>query len=234
MEGDPRPGAEAGDGSKQRHLGHAAYTPLSLNLYDFGVLVLNNRFAWRCPTGRLLAMYQECVSSSHLDIGVGTGYFLDHVSFPAARPRIGLLDRNPNSLAHTARRLARYRPEVHRADILQPLALDIEPFDSIGMNYLLHCLPGPMGARSIAIENALRLLRADGVFFGSTILGREGVAGGPKHSRLARLELAFWNRNGVFGNRDDSLDQLRDLLASHFGRVQIDVCGCVASFRASR
>lgn len=214
-----------GDG--QRSLGHRAYTPLSLRFYDRAVLGFNNRFAWRCPTARILEMYQACISSNHLDVGVGTGYYLDRVRFPSDSPRLGLFDRSPNSLAHTARRLRRYTPEVYPGDILEPITETIAQFDSIAMNYLLHCLPGPMASRAVALENVQALLRPNGQFFGSTVLGR-----GVSAPFLARLELPFWNGIGVFGNRDDSVDELRGLLANYFAHYEIEVRGCVALFRA--
>jgi SAM-dependent methyltransferase len=217
------------DPDRQRPLGHRSYTRLSLLFYDAGVLGFNNRFVWRCPTSRLLRMYQEGISNNHLDVGVGTGYFLDRVCFPSPRPRLGLLDRSPGSLAHAAQRLGRYRPETYAADVLEPRATPIEPFDSIGMNYLVHCLPGPIEAKAAAFSNLAGLLRPNGVLFGSTVLPT-GVA----VSAPARAELALWNRLGVFDNRKDTLDGLRAILASRFAEHEIEVRCCVALFRARK
>lgn len=58
--------------------------------------------------------------SNHLEVGVGTGYFLDRSSFPVPEPRLALLDLNPHWLKHTEARLARYTPEVYRANALVP------------------------------------------------------------------------------------------------------------------
>ena len=51
---------------------HAIYTPLMLSFYDRLVHGLSNRFAWRCPTERLLDLYRNSLSSRHLEAGVGT------------------------------------------------------------------------------------------------------------------------------------------------------------------
>ena len=52
--------------------GQAVYTPWTLDLYDLVVLGLSNRLIWKCPTQRLLDLYNENVSDRHLDVGVGT------------------------------------------------------------------------------------------------------------------------------------------------------------------
>jgi SAM-dependent methyltransferase len=212
---------EGGEGGRQRALGAGAYGRFGLHFYDAGVLGASNLLLWRCPSARILAQYQSSVSANHLDVGVGTGYFLDRVQFPSPAPRLGLMDLNGNSLVHTARRLIRYAPEIYRADVLEPIATQIEPFDSIGLNYLLHCLPGPMESKAVAFDNLRPLLRPGGTFFGGTVL------------RQARAFMAAYNAMGIFGNGRDSLDGLRASLEARFVDVEIVTHGCVALFRAT-
>jgi SAM-dependent methyltransferase len=218
-------GVESG---RQRALGAGAYGRFGLHFYDAGVLGLSSLLLWRCPSVRVLEHYQANVSENHLDVGVGTGYFLDRVRFPSPAPRLGLLDLNGNSLTHTARRLIRYAPEIYRADVLQPIATQIEPFDSIGLNYLLHCLPGPMELKAVAFDNLRPLLRPGGTLFGGTVL-RHGIPMPPQ----ARVWMAAYNAMGIFGNGADSLDGLRAALESRFAGVEIVTRGCVALFRAT-
>src|ERR1700677_1907413 len=93
--------------AKQENLGQAAFTKKGLALYDALVLGLVCRLIWRCPTTRVLELYRKHFSCNHLEVGVGTGYFLDRSDFPTSRPRVALLDLNPNCLDRTARRIAR-------------------------------------------------------------------------------------------------------------------------------
>jgi hypothetical protein len=79
--------------------GHAFYTRRSLAVYDVAILGFFSRLAWRCPADRIVAHYNQHVSANHLDIGVGTGYFLDHCAFPGETPRMALLDPNVHCLA---------------------------------------------------------------------------------------------------------------------------------------
>src|SRR6266566_788988 len=90
------------------HPSVAVYTSARLALYDVVILGFSCRFVWRCPKRRFLELYDGHVGARHLDVGVGTGYFLDRCRFPSASPTLALLDLNQHCLATTARRLRRY------------------------------------------------------------------------------------------------------------------------------
>lgn len=205
--------------------GQAVYTRPVLAAYDLFVLRFSNRFVWRCPWPRLLAHYDRHVSANHLDVGVGTGFFLDRCRFPAARPRLGLLDMNPNSLTVAGRRLARYHPEILRADVLAPIDIDVPVFSSIALNYLLHCLPGTIRDKGEVFRHLKPLLAPGGVIFGATLLHA-----GADRSWPARRLMAFYNAKGIFGNAQDDLDGLRTMLIEHLDAVSVGVVGCVALF----
>jgi len=219
--------SDSGPTARQRALGAGVYGRFGLHFYDAGVLRVSSLLVWRCSSRRVLAHYQTNISDNHLDVGVGTGYFLDRAKYSSPTPRLGLLDLNGNSLTHTARRLIRYSPEIYQADVLQPIAVRAEPFDSIGLNYLLHCLPGPMDAKAAAFDNLAPLLRPGGTIFGGTVL-RHGI----RLPLQARWLMAAYNAMGIFGNGRDSLDGLRAELESRFDDVSIETHGCVALFRA--
>jgi hypothetical protein len=102
---DHRPGLEPPEATAVA-AAYAVYTPLMLRVYDRLVHGISNRFAWRCPTERLLDLYRTNLSLRHLEAGVGTGFFIDR----ANRPRfdyLALLDINRHCLARSAERLAR-------------------------------------------------------------------------------------------------------------------------------
>jgi SAM-dependent methyltransferase len=209
--------------------GTAVYNRLTLRVYDQFVLGFSNRRAWRCPSPRLLAHYQAHLGARHLDIGVGTGYFLDHTRFPIRQPLVVLADLNPASLAATAERLDRYQPVTHELNVLEPFRLPEAPFDSVGLNYLLHCLPGTMAEKNAVFGHIAPQLRPGGVLFGSTILGR-----GVQHNAVGRTLMAAYNRKGIFSNREDDADTLRAGLARHFSEVEVQIEGVVAVFAAWR
>lgn len=208
--------------------GAAVYSRQVLRIYDLFVLGFSNRVAWRCPSPDILAFYDEHISNNHLDVGVGTGFFLDRCRFPTATPAITLLDLNRNSLEATAQRLRRYRPRVVEGNVLEPWSLEPSGFDSIGMSYLLHCLPGTMQEKAVVFQHLKPWLNPGGVLFGTTILGK-----GIRHNLLARFLLKIYNRRGIFSNRQDDSATLEEILQANFGQYRIEkITGCVAFFTA--
>ena len=201
-----------------------AFNDRTLRHYDW-LLEFTCNSIWRCPIDRTVELYQRHVSSNHLEVGVGTGYFLDRIRLPRPEPRLALLDVNPHCLRHTEARLGRYAPEVYRANALVPIELGVKAFDSIAINYVLHCMPGSLPEKGIAFANLKPLLNPGGVLFGSTVL-RKGV---PCDLR-ARLFMRLYNARQVFCNLQDSLAGLTEALEKNFRNVHIDVIGCVAQF----
>jgi SAM-dependent methyltransferase len=211
----------------QRKLGSGAYRALTLRYYDLGVLRLSCRLLWRCPSRVVLDLYQRNVTANHLEAGVGTGYFLDNVAFPSPDPRLMLVDLAEPSLRYAARRLARYRPETRQVDVLAPFPEPPAPFDSIGLNFLLHCLPGPVSRKAAAFDTLSGVLKPGGVIFGSTLLTR-----GKTVPFQARAWMRFYNSMGVFDNGDDTLDDLRAALEARFDDASVEMRGALAIFCA--
>jgi hypothetical protein len=204
----------------------AVYTPLMLRVYDRLVHGISNRFAWRCPTKRLLDLYRANLSSRHLEAGVGTGFFIDRAN-PPLLDYLALLDINRHCLARSAERLARYRPVLREANLFARLSGGLEPVGSIGLTYVLHCFPGRMSEKLGVVDHLRPLLSDQGVLFGATILGR-GIA----PNAAARALLGLYNRKGVFNNLDDDITALSDGLKARFDRVAVETQGCVALFEA--
>ena len=211
----------------QIEAGQAIYTPSLLNFYDLWVLGISNTFIWKCATRKQLAFYKKHIQSNHLDVGVGTGFYLDKCCFPKGFSRLGLLDMNPNCLAKTADRVKRYSPDLFQANILDPLNIETKPFQSVAINYLLHCLPGSLSDKAIVFDHLKPYITHDGHIFGATLLSH-----GVTRTRTAKKLMAFYQAKGIFSNQQDSLDDLHQALATRFPRYHIRVIGCCALFIA--
>jgi hypothetical protein len=209
----------------ETHPSVAVYTPARLALYDAFILGLSCSLVWKCPRRHFLDLYDQYVGSPHLDIGVGTGYFLDRCRFPIEHPQITLLDQSDACLTKAARSLERYSPRVVKASALEPFHLGTARFASIALNGVLHCLPATPQTKATVLARLKPLLEDGGVVFGSTILGS-----GVEHGRLARTALARYNREGVFTNLGDDLDGLERALTHHFADPQIELRGSFALF----
>ncbi|WP_172795226.1 class I SAM-dependent methyltransferase [Polycladidibacter hongkongensis] len=157
---------------------------------------------------------------------MGSGFFVDHCHFPHP-PRLALMDASKDCLTFSATRLQRYRPSIHEHDILNPIQWEREGFDSISLGYLLHCLPGAMPEKSIVFKHLKPLMKPKGVLFGSTLLGRE-----EQETWAARQLMDYYNRRGVFSNRDDNVDALKFELECNFGVFEVKRVGSAAFFWA--
>jgi len=211
--------------SAEVEAGQAIYTRRTLAAYDFVVHGVSNRFLWKCPTRRLVQLYNDHVSANHLDVGVGTGLLLDRCRFPSPSPRIALMDLNAETLLYASQRIARYRPETFRRNVLEPIVLDAPKFDSVGLSYLLHCVPGSIAAKAVAFDHLKALMNPGAVLFGATLL-----QGGVTRNWGARRLMEIYNRKGVFANREDDLEGLQRALAQRFTDVSVEVVGCAALF----
>ena len=209
--------------------GHSFYSRRSLRIYDVLILGWFSRTAWRCPAGRIVRLYDRHVTGNHLDIGVGTGYFLDRCRFPTPEPRIVLLDINTDCLDAASNRLARYRPERIHASVLERFPDAVGAVDSVSLTHLLHCLPGAMADKAVVLDHVKTVLNPRGVVFGATLL-----QGGVRRNWYAGSVMKFNNRRGIFSNTADTADALTTALNDRFEDVQVQIIGCVATFAATK
>jgi SAM-dependent methyltransferase len=205
--------------------GQADYSPRLLAAYDRVVIGFVAWHVWRCPPEPFLENYRRNIRDRHLDVGPGTGYCIERSGLPDGAS-VTLLDPNPNVLRHASGKLGRYEVTEVEADVLKPLPVD-GPFESAAMNMVLHCLPGPLTRKALAIQNIAAVLSPTGTLFGATILGRSA-----DHSWLGRRVLSAFNWRGAFDNLDDTEDGLRQILSANFEEVELETVGSAAVFAA--
>jgi ubiquinone/menaquinone biosynthesis C-methylase UbiE len=208
--------------------GASVYSPTILKVYDFAVLGLSNRFVWQCPTKTvLLPFYKEHLGLKHLDVGVGTGFYIARAGLTRSH-QVSLLDLNENSLRAAAAQVKQAKVRTFVRDVMRPSSEPVDTgYDSISLFYLLHCLPGTMDDKETAIANLKRYLSKDGVLYGATILGDEAA-----HNPIERMLLKLYNDKGVFHNMADTLNDLQRMLRRQFQNVQIRRHNKVALFVA--
>lgn len=203
------------------------FTHTSLSVYDFLVLKLIARFAWQSPLPILIQHYQNFITSNHLEVGVGTGYLLAACERLNEHTRLGLMDLNRKCLKKTRERLIKYNPEIYWQDILKPIEFQTVKFNSIALNFVMHCVPGHFKEKGVAFRHLKTLLKEGGVLFGSTILW-EG-----KKNLLAQILMKNLNTMGIFNNTRDTKAALFEALNANFKKVEIEIVGTTALFCAS-
>lgn len=185
---------------------------------------------WGCPVDKILGLYSNYVSDDHLEAGVGTGYFLDHCAFPVPDPSLTLLDVSREAIDMSLQRLRRYRVSGLEASLLDPLPIREARFGSVGMNYVLHCIPGSLHDKMDTIlKNLLPCMKEGGVLFGTTILGR-GVHHNPVGGRI----VASMQRHGIFRNQEDDMAGLEQALKRHVSDYSVELVGRTAMFIARK
>ena len=77
--------------------GQAGYNPVMLAIYDLWVLGFMSRVVLHVPIPPFVENYRANLGRRHLDVGPGTGYFLEKAA-PPEDTEITLLDPNPHVL----------------------------------------------------------------------------------------------------------------------------------------
>jgi len=208
----------------------AYFNPWLLFFYDFIVFRCVANFVWGISVDQLLHRYRVLTHASHLEVGVGTGYLLDKLD--PDYTDIDLMDLSDSCLRKTSARLVRFNPISFRHDILKPLDETMETmtgrYQSICLNFVLHCVPGGFASKSIAFANLKPLLQSDGVIFGATVLSRKA-----RPKLIARTALRLLNAIGIFNNEQDHAEELLQGLKRHFVFVEVTIVGATALFFAS-
>lgn len=97
--------------------------------------------------------------------------------------------------------IARYKPEIYLRDVLEPISIDAEKFNSIGIGYLLHCVLGSIETKPVVSDHLKELMNLNAVLFGSTLL-----QGGVSRSWAAKRLMNVYNKKGIFSNQRDNLE----------------------------
>ncbi|KAF9774942.1 hypothetical protein IL306_006990, partial [Fusarium sp. DS 682] len=226
------------------YAGPAGYTPFALSIYDLYVLRFSARAFWDCSTKKdLRPLFSDNFSKRHVDIGVGTGYFLEKAMHDTHREpkdqHITLVDFSEHPLAAARKRVLSQYPEVDarcvQADAGKPLpdSLQNERFDSASLFLILHCMPGPTTSKAKAINNAKSILTNDGVLVGCTLLGKQWEKTDHgytvKHERprglLCSMALRLYNDRGIFDNWQEDPNVFTQVLEDEFEHVETRLLG---------
>lgn len=207
--------------SESTYDGQKVYSKLVLKLYNFIVLFFNNTFLWKCKTSNLLELYKDNVSKNHLDIGVGSGFYLNKVADKLEK--VTLMDLNPNCLDYVKRILKDKDVFTYKVDILEDVSNEFNSqFDSISCNYLIHCLPDN-GNKQMVFKNIAKMLKPDGVAFGSTIIN-------DYDSKLAIKVANKFNSKGIFDNKNDTYQVIESYIKKNFKKYSVKQIGSVCIY----
>ncbi len=208
------------------HAGARYYGALTLPIYDAAVLNIAVPYAWGVPLAVGREMYRRMVGARHLDIGVATGYFLRKALADRDMAEITLMDLNENATRYAADKLRRFTVTQAVGDALEPFPVS-GPFDSIGMFHLLHCMPGTIPEKAVALDHAIRVLAPGGICFGASV-----TPAGRQLGAFGRMVLNGSNRTGALNNAQDDHDTLRSEIEARFNDTKIELRGVMTLWEA--
>jgi hypothetical protein len=183
-------------------------------------------------------MYNQFSGARHLDVGVASGYFLDHTKWPVAKPKITLMDLNPKATRYAADRLRRRRYDISEVvgNALEPFPVvesEKEKFDSIGLFHLLHCIPGSLLEKKDVLRHAGNVLEPEnGVVFGANVTPVDV----PKTSQnfFATSVLRFSHSMGALNNQQDSHADMEAILDEMFEEYELRRVGYMSLWHARK
>lgn len=206
----------------------AFFNGFNLSFYDFIVSVISP-LAWRCPLPFLIGRHQQLMSNNHLEVGPGTGFVIDQCNSCEPELQLVLMDLSEACLQKSAKALARFNPRTCQQNILEPVEHDIGLFESIGINYVFHCVPGSFKQKGVAFEHLANVLKPGGVLFGCSVLSQD-----VEKNLLARAAMGFLQSSGIFNNQEDNVKELTAVLEANFVDVKVELRGPTAVFSARK
>ncbi|MFL0797251.1 MAG: class I SAM-dependent methyltransferase [Cellvibrionaceae bacterium] len=220
-------GVQSEEVRKKTDRSQSFFNPWLLFLYDFFLFKFISPFLWGCSETSLVNRYKLYKGESHLEVGVGTGYLLSCSLLSDGLGRVSLMDLSEACLAKAAKRLASVNPKIYKRNILNSIEEVEERFDSISINYVMHCVVGDFLFKGVAFRNLKQLLNKDGVLFGVSVLKTDKI------SPFASAFMWFLNAIGVFNNANDSVEDLESELRRVFKYVDISQTNAAVKFVAS-
>lgn len=212
-------------------VGSSVYSRTTLKFYDFIVHFLTNRLVWRCATKHLVEHCDIHLSSNHLEIGIGSGKLFKRSAINREFERLAIADANPNCLQVSAQNLNLLKPETWKINLINPNEElgKMGRFQSIGMNYVLHCLPLAMHEKLQVCDRLIdHSLQPQGVLFGTTLFPQQNS------HWLSRKLMSFYNRKKIFTNLEDSSKAFKQWCEDRGRDYNFFAVGCVGFFSIRR
>ena len=163
-------------------------------MYDIIVNDVNCRYVWKCEKNHIFNLYKQNISKNHLEIGPGTGYFLKNYSFS----NLTLMDVNEDTLSFSKNQLKAQSKKIQNFhhDIFKQKKY-VKDIDSVGVNYVLHCVDGKLEDKLDRLAKNL-ITDRDVIIFGASIIQKE-----QEKNKITEAELYFLNQMNIFHNQYD-------------------------------
>ncbi len=197
----------------------------NIQRYDRLVNEINCEKVWGCSKKYIIDNYNKNINSKHLEIGPGTGYFLKKENLNVDLNKLTLIDVNDKILNYSKNNL---QSEYSKIDILShdlfttKIPSNIK-FNSVGINYVLHCVPGNLQTKLDKLISNLGNNEYN--LFGASV-----ICDSININLIAEYELIFLNAFGIFNNNYDTYEELNEYLNNRNLNFSLKRHGYVALF----
>lgn len=196
----------------------------SLQVYDVFVNEINCKYIWSCDKSKIFNLYKKNVRPNHVEIGPGTGYYLKPSMYKIKK--LALVDINQDILDYSRKNLKENNCNIETFCInlfSKPNKFTVNKNSSIGINCVLHCIPGKLETK---IQHILDNIEKDKniVLFGATVVNDKS------DSVLVNLELKFLNHFKIFQNGADFSHELVDYLQKKKLTYHVEKVGQILFF----
>ena len=197
----------------------------NIQKYDRLVNEINCEKVWKCSKKHIINNYNKNINCNHLEIGPGTGYFLKKKNLNVNLNKLTLVDVNSKILNYSKNNL---KSEYSDINILSHNLFSYEipskvKFNSVGINYVLHCIPGNLQTKLDKLIFNLGNNKYN--LFGASVICD------PLHMNpIAEYELIFLNALGIFNNNNDTYEELNEYLNNRNLNFSLKKQGYVAIF----
>ena len=197
----------------------------NIQRYDKFVNKVNCEKVWKCPQKHIINNYRRNINENHLEIGPGTGYFLTKENLDVNLNKLTLIDVNSEILDYSRNKLQSEYSDINILchDLFTCEIPDSVVFNSVGINYVLHCVPGNLQTKLDKLISNLGDNKYN--LFGASVICD------PLHMNpIAEYELMFLNAFGIFHNNNDTYEELDEYLNNRNLKFTLKKQGYVAIF----
>lgn len=200
----------------------------NLDYYDFFVNKINCKYVWQCNEKNIYQLYTNNIQKHHIEIGPGTGYYLK--PFIQNLKTLQLIDINNNILRYANMRLSHpnLKKKITNLNLFKKNnTLQVNnKITSIGVNCVLHCVPGPIETN---IDNLINNIQKQSknskiIIFGSSVINDS------EKNILQDFELGLLNYFRIFDNKQDNKERLITYFEKKQLKYKINKIGSIILF----
>ena len=197
----------------------------NIQIYDKLVNEINCEKVWGCSKKYIINNYNKNIDINHLEIGPGTGYFLKKQNLDVDLNKLTLVDINSKILNYSKNNL---QLDYSNIDVLSHNLFSCKipsnvTFNSVGINYVLHCVPGNLQTKLDKLICNLGNNKYN--LFGASV-----ICDPININLIAEYELEFLNMFGIFNNNYDTYEELNEYLINRKLNFSLKREGYVAIF----